>query len=1001
MYGRAKNDNSVVNAVLSLYNYSQSTKNPTEFLDSLLIQYQVHNDIVNTAYGKILLNNAHETVESALAMTVSARQIVAVQTQLSKYDIALSEDEAYLKRLLQLINENRWDDCVLHTQNFDPPNLARITGANDASADMVKMLRKKARKLVEDLAKYIFICTSNEFVQDNKLALPMIKSLIQAVKLFSNLFFESKIDEKILEYSDLEHLTIKLLCDENGNKSKIGKTIAAQFDAVMIDEYQDTNEIQSTIYTYLANESESNLFYVGDVKQSIYSFRLANPEIFIQKRQQFAPFQKSALKPKTIVLGHNFRSGENIINQINDVFSLLMTTQLGDVDYTKGEQLIKGAQDEYKGTPLNIKIVETNEDGAQNTDANIVAKTIDHMIKSKYKVKDKSGDLRDCSSEDFCILLRTKGKFNLYEQALAKFGINSFSDTAENYLTSSEVTTFICMLKVIDNPMLDIELIAVLMSALYNFTPDDIIKIRQCDKNSRLYAALLKSDEPIAIDFCKQIKMFRTLAVTVSPKQLCNEILSATHYMAAISAMENSSEKRENMRLFIQFISAKNAQGLQNLIKRIDSAINANSHTSLGAVSAKGSVSIMSIHRSKGLEYPVCILADATHAFNLQDLNSPLLFNQNLGIGIKLRQKSANVLYQSAHHAAIKIAMQNRLVSEEMRILYVALTRARDKLIITMPMKNAENKLNDLSTQLAAVNGKIEHILKSQKSFGLWLCIFALLHPDCDALRKTAGGNILPLINAKGNLEVDLLPAQYEEQETEQSEFVPTSQTDTKLLEKLLKKFEEYKLRDNTLANMPTKLSVSSISHKQQTPILARPAFTYKQGLTAAEKGTAQHAFLQFANFDKAKENLDAEINRLVEDNFIDSEIAKNLPKNKILNFLNTETVKRMQSASKLYREYEFITAISANYVYDDIPPQHQNATIQVQGIADVVCVNEDGAEIIDYKTDKNKSAEDFINTYSQQLYLYKLAIERRLKITVTRCTIYSFENSEEINIPI
>ncbi len=1001
MYGRAKNDNNVVNALLSLYNYAQSTKNPEEFLNNLCLGYEHQIDIENTNYGEILLKNTQEMVEQALAMIKSARGIVEIETQLAKYDTALCEDEAYLIRLKQLVQEKRWDDCVVYVQNYAPANLARITNSNDAKANMVKLLRKKSKDCINSIAKNIFVCTNDEFLQDNKRALPMVNSLISAVKYFAEIFYEHKIEQKVLEYSDLEHLTINLLCDENKNRTKIGSAISAEFDAVMVDEYQDTNEIQSTIYKYLANKDESNLFYVGDVKQSVYSFRLADPEIFIDIRKKFAQYKKDIMEPKTIVLGHNFRSTSNIINQVNDVFSLLMTRQIGDVEYTKGEQLIRGSANEFNGGAIDIKIIETKQENAQSDDVSVVASTVNYMLKSGYKVLDKNGQERACTCEDFCILLRTKSKFNLYEQELAKYKIASFSDIAESYLTSNEVTTFICMLKVIDNPMLDIELAAVLMSALYNFSPDDILQIRQCDKSSRLYAALLKSENPLAVNFCNEIKMFRTLAVTLSPKQLCNEILQSTHYMAAISAMENSDVKRENMRMFMDFVSEKNADGLQTLIRRIDGSVNSNAVGSSNAVSANGSVSIMSIHRSKGLEFPICILADATHEFNLQDLYSPLLFHKNLGLGLKLRQKNTSALYLTAHHAAIKIAKQQQLFSEEMRILYVALTRARQKLIVTMPMKDAQSKLEDLSTQLANTNGNIEYMLKQQRSFGMWLCIFALLHPKCDELRKIAGGNILPLIKAKSDIEVDVLPAKEIEQEIVHSEFVPVSKPDKEFLSKLVNKFEAYEKRDTTLANLPLKLSVSAISHKQQTPLLARPAFTYKQGLTAAEKGTAQHAFLQFANFNNAKSNLKQEINRLVQNNYMQSEIAKKLPENKILAFLNTETCNRIQSAKQLYREYEFITAIPAGYVYEEIGSVHKNANIQVQGIADVVCINDNGIEIIDYKTDKNKTAQDFVNTYSKQLQLYKLAIERRFNLPVVRCTIYSFENSEEINIPL
>ncbi len=1001
MYGRAKNDSTAAKTILALYDFARSTENPHKTLAEMCADYAQNTRFSDTIWGKELLQNALVAAQNALKLTRTSRDIILQEQELLNYDLALSEDESFYTRLCELLQQSRWDDAQNYTAQFSHPGLKAVKNCDSTSMETIKSLRNNAKKITEELKNNIFICTEAEFESDNKFALPSIIALVDAVKMFENIFFELKIEQKMLEYSDFEHLTIKLLCDENGNKTAVAKIINASIDTVMVDEYQDTNAIQSKIYSLLANDDKSNLFFVGDVKQSIYRFRLANPEIFIDKREKFTRYDAGKVHPSTIILGHNFRSAKNVINQINDVFSCIMSKKTGDVEYNESEMLKPGIDSDFDGGALSMKFVDISNKEAQNTDVGVVAATIKHMVNTGYEVRAEGGAKRPCKYDDFCILLRTRGKFALYEAELSKLSIPSFADTSESFLTSSEVSSAIALLRVIDNPGRDIDMAATLLSALFNFTPDDILKIRSEYPNGRLYTSLLHSKQDFAVDFCNELAYYRTLAATKPVDELLTQIFARTHYFSAASAMENGLARRENLRLFTSFIKGSMQSGLSAVLRRIDSAIQSNASHLGSAAPSKGSVSIMTIHRSKGLEFPVCILADATHGFNTRELSNPILFHPKMGIGMKLRNENAGGIFQNVQYAAITCAQRREALSEEMRVLYVALTRAKDKLIVTLPMKNPEKVLTNLTVSLLGAGKADDYLLSKQQSLGAWLSIFALLHPNCDNLRKLTGGATLPLISANGTVEADIVPSKVPEISEKIVQFEHTAQPDLRLLEDMLTTFDEFEMRDNTKSKLPVKLSVSEISHAQRQTVLARPAFMYKEGLTAAERGTAQHEFLQFADFKRASEDLSAEIDRLVKLDYLNADLAKKLPQNSIKAFLGKEVASRIQNADEVKREYDFITTVPAKFVYDDISTKYEEEPIQVQGIADVVIINNGGAEIIDYKTDRNKTNDEFVKTYSKQLGLYKLAIEKKLNIEVTACTIYSFANEQEINVPI
>ncbi len=1004
IYGKTRSDEGAKNALLALYEFSRSLPNPQKAIEKIVEDYETNLPFGKTVWGKYLLKSADAMLKNAIALTENAMQCVQKEPLLSNYAEALLLDLNFYSELQNYIQGENWDEAQILLHNFKFTSLKAVKNYSGNLAQKVKALRDKAKDIVKKMQSNIFICTKQQYCEDLKLSLLYISALCKGANYYSETFFNIKLEEKLLEYSDLEHLALKLLSDEKGEKSQRAKELSSEIKFIMVDEYQDTNYIQEMLYKCLANSDESNLFFVGDVKQSIYKFRLAAPENFIEKREKFSPYGKDAMHPATIILGHNFRSSLNIINQINDVFTMLMSKQVGEISYDVSEQLKLGVHNNFDGGAFRFDILDESEDEAQQTDVEHVADIIADMLKQKYQVQD-NGTIRDCKPEDFCILLRTRAKFPLYVAALNKREVPAYSDSGESYLTSSEVGVLLSMLRVIDNPGQDIHLSAVLLSALFGFSPDDLLQIRTIAPKGRLYSALLKSKDEKVVKFLDTLNYLRTLAISTNLFELCSEILNLTSYYMAVGASQNGENKCENINLFLSFTASfshntYSSGGLSAFLKRVESAIKNKLVLNASASPAKNCVSIMTIHRSKGLEFPIVILADTATNFNLTDTRNQFLFHPIMGAGLKLKANDGLNIYPSAMHASISKCAENEIKSEQMRLLYVALTRAKQKIIATASMKKPQKVLENLAFELDT-NCDNAHLIQSQNTFAHWLCIAALLHKDNSELRKDASAQMLNVFPASGNFEAKIISGKKNVPIDEHVLFERKSLPSEELTKKINNNFafaEQVKAENY---QMPLKLSVTAISHKKAEAVFSRPAFTYKEGLTAAEQGTAMHEFLQFANFKNAKTDLKKEIKRLVSEKFISEIIAVKLNENKIEAFLNSKTAQRMMSAKILYREYDFITNIKAENILSDLSEDKKDVPITVQGIVDVVCINENGIEIIDYKTDKNKKDYEFASAYKNQLLLYKAALEKRFKENVVKCTIYSIENNAEIDVEI
>ena len=648
---------------------------------------------------------------------------------------------------------------------------------------------------------------------------------------------------------------------------------------------------------------------------------------------------------------------------------------------------------------------------------------------------------RPVQYEDCCILLSARGDFPAYVEALTARGIPVYADARENLMEAPHIRPLISLLKVIDNPAQDIYLAAAMLGPVFGFTDDDLVRLRaqsaalQKEQNAgnagkparmSLYGALLlarqgPAEDPFTQkvnDFYDKLTALRQMARSVPAEQLLEEIFATTGYLAALGVTENGARRREDARRFASFCAASGAGGISALVRAIDAAALAGStgqDTTPGGA-RPGCVTVMTIHRSKGLQFPVVFVADTARRFNAADTRQPVLLHRMYGAGLRLRPEEGEGAYKTAAYTALSNVHAAEMRSEQMRLLYVALTRAQDKLILTVPLGIGKTS-NPFARAAAFLEaGAGQTLCRQANSFADWLRAALLVHPNGGPLRRLAEDLELPFADTGSTITLTVqqaLPEGVEPPDPELEER-PLAQADPALTEALRQGFAwQYPAAE--LAGVPAKVSVTGIVHKAEQTTLERPGFLAKDGLTAAEMGTALHAFLEHADFmalAAAKQAgtlemaIPAERDRQVEAKLTAPEIAEKLDEKRIRRFVESEAFARICAANEVLRELDFITALPAAEVLtaQGTAPADSAAVAQakvlVQGIADLVLVFPDHLELLDYKTDRRKSEADFLAAYRAQLDLYALAISKRFAPKpVTYKGIYSLELGKLIEV--
>ena len=999
LYDRGRTDNTAGDAILDLYHFTRALPHPAASLKAFAEMWQTDAPPQDTPWGQELLGIALARAQGAKTLLESGAAIAARDEKAdAAYTAVMQDDAARVENLCYRLAEKDWEGSLnaLELALGGWRRAGAVKGGKDGNqaASAASELRDRAKKQLESLRKDALLCTEEEFAADRRRAAPLVAALVRAAQTFADSCFAAKCAEKVLDYADYEHLTLDLLLDEHNERTPLCRTVSSRYRAVLVDEYQDTNALQDAIYFALARPEADNLFFVGDIKQSIYRFRLADPSIFVGKQQQWKPHPQPAPAPATLALDANFRSAPGVIAGINYLFETFFSKGLGGVDYGDGQRLVVGGDKNaaYQGM-CEVDVM----DGADTeAEAQHIARRIAEMVQSGFAVRGKEG-VRPCRYDDFCILLRGRKGFPTYEGALRTAGIPVFADSAADLLDEPHIRPFAALLRVIDNPAQDIPLAAVLLSPLFPYTADDLVALRRACPQGSLYGAVLGDAADRFAEFTAALTEYRRLARTLPVAELLEELLARTEYLAAVGALPDGARCREDLLSFTAWASGAGRAGLPALIRAMDAAAaNGGLNQSAGGQTRPGCVSIMTVHRSKGLEFPVVFVADTDHKFNQSDAIRPVLTHSRLGVGVMLRAPRAAKRFKTLPYAALAQAIRTETLSEEMRVLYVALTRAQDALIITVPLKNTASSLKTPAV-CAAAEATGPEAMRSMGSWAGWILTATMLHSDSDALWNYT--SFLPHHRpTKVALGIRLLPLP---EQTEQPPAPPAPAADPAAVARLRASFAWQSPRA-ALEKVPAKVSVSAVVHAARPVALERPAFLQKSGMTGAERGTAIHAFMQSVPFDGPAPDLAAEVRRQTELQLLDPARADKLDLDAVRPFFESAVWRRIRLAKQILREEPFITALPAAEI---TPAAGQGsaaaAEVLVQGIADLVLVFDEHAEILDYKTDRSRDAQFYVDEYAAQLRLYRRAFAQRLTVPVTKLTIYSFALADEIDIPL
>ena len=1046
-YTSYRDDTPLKDLILKIYTYIQSNPFPNEWLHEKIEMYHIHQleqDFSHSPYGKILLKEVEEEMVDDISILKEVGKSLKKEEELEKFTGTIYDDISKLEILKG--NLDNWDKVYEIYSNLVFATWPRQKIESEIK-DRAKEIRDDVKKKFSNKLSKIFIYPSKEANQDIQDMHQILVKLENIVLEFGEEFYKRKRNKNIVDFNDIEHFALEVLLENKNGQvqpTEVAKKYQEKFTEIAIDEYQDSNMVQEYILTAISKEN--NIFMVGDVKQSIYKFRQAMPDLFLSKYKTYKLKEEKEIKDNLkIQLFKNFRSRKNVLDFTNLIFQDIMSESLGEIDYNETEYLNLGANYEEAGQPLETEInvidlkeqeeqIEDDVDSDENSEeeriediqveAKFVANKIKKLVEEKFQVFDKKiKGFRDITYKDIVVLLRsTKVNAPIFEEEMINLNIPVFSESSQEYLDSIEIQTIMSLLKIIDNPIQDIPLVTVLRSHIGNFTDDELVKIRLADKYDNFYQAMQKSKINVnkqlreKIDhFFTNLEMWRKDKEYLALDEFIWKLYTDTKYYTYVGLMPNGDVRQANLKMLFerakQYETAS-FKGLYNFINFIEKLHLGSGD--LGAAKLIGEndnvVRIMSIHKSKGLEFPVVFLSATGKQFNLMDLNQNILLHQELGIGVKYIDYERQVQYDTLTKEAIRNKILTETLSEEMRILYVALTRAKEKLYITGLKKDYNKEIENMQNQVnryPKTDNKINYILlKKYKKYLDWILLVYLYEKE-----KT---NNLLTVNVLYKKEILKAMVRIEDDKIDIREILEQAKIENETMQQL-DKILEYQYRYSISTKIPTMTSVTKIKQmkekkdnnnensEEETKTFHKPNFLRtdeKETLTNAQKGTLVHLCMQRLdeNIEYDLDKIKACIAQLVQRKIITEVEETNINPYKILEFTKSNIWKQLKQAKKVYRERPFFIHIPAKEIYnEDIEDK-----LLVQGIIDLYYINQqDEIILVDYKTDyvEKGKEEELIEKYKEQLNMYKRALEETLKQKVSKVYIYSVYLGKEIEI--
>jgi len=1013
LLSEGRSDRNLKGTICKLYDFMRSHPFYEKWMQKMLDLYNPEIYVEESVWGKEILNYAVTVLTYLLSLAESSLRLLQGEEKLQKaYADSFEACAVVIGRMLEAARNKKWDVLTAELHRFTVPALKAVRGCeNEQLKKLLQENKKTISAALENLRQKQFFTDSAGFREDITELAPMVKELFTVTLEYDKLLQKRKQAELLMDFSDMEQYALTLLYTEDpeGNgylRSDVAKACAAQYEAVFVDEYQDTNAAQDMIFRAISRD-EKNIFMVGDVKQSIYRFRQAMPEIFIEKQERFSPFEEGVY-PANIVLRKNFRSMPAVLSATNYVFEKLMSKDLGEVDYNEEERLIPDEGKPSEGAAhlaeTDFVLIDTNDDTELETsfkEAAYIASEIKRMIAEGFVVFDKEGP-RKAEQRDFAILLRSKSnRAEQYIKALTRAGLSVNFSGEEMFFALSEISLMMSMLRVIDNPLTDIALAAVLLSEMFGFAPSDLAQIRLAKSRMPLFVCMgIRAGE--GDEKCKaaleRIARFRLIASTVSADVLLRKIYDTMDILPIMSGNENGSERISNLLRLIGIAAdyeSHSSSGLSGFLRYTDRMREDGIKVKkAAAASGRNSVNVMTIHASKGLEFPIVFVPDNTKKINKMDLYKKTMLHAGLGFACVRRDKERGIQFATVPNEALKLANEAELMSEELRVLYVAMTRARDKLIMTAAADHVQKMIENAAAGLGS--GEISpYLVRRAESVSKWLLMVLLLHPDGKVLREYVEG-FHPLIQpdsngSRWNIRIAAYREEASENKDEKEDVLPSG----KLIEEIKKRTAQcYPYAYAT--EIPNKLSVSELSHgKQAKRDFGRiPAFNRGNALTPAQKGTALHTFMQFADYRHAEEDPEGELNRLLSAGYITQAQRDAIETEHLLRFFESRLYRRMASAEKIYREFKFLYNEAASRLGFE-----GEDTITIQGIADCVFVENNRLIVVDYKTDRVKTEAELVQRYHRQLEVYADVLSQSFCLPVGEMLIYSLHLDCEITV--
>ena len=1032
-YSPGKTDEGLKELIQKVYESSVSHPFPEKWLQQCLEVYRVDNkeELRKARWITLLWEETGERLEEAERLADQARAVCESPEGPWQYEAALDSDLLLIGQIKQAAEQKDYDKTA---ELLKKPSFARLSAKKIPEQDEDKKIRAKTfreeeKDIIKELSARYFCWSEDELLELLYCCRSPVESLVKLTCGFQEKFSQKKREKNILDFTDMEHFALNILMDEEGNPSQAARELSEKYEEVMVDEYQDSNLVQEMITTMVSGwaQDRKNIFMVGDVKQSIYRFRLARPELFMEK---YKTYSTEDSREQKIELHKNFRSRAQVLESVNYIFRRIMGEDLGGITYDDNNALYPGADFPEGGEFLKTEVllVEKDSEELQDEDSGQTPQELEALaiaaeinrITGREQILDKeTGTYRPLEYGDIVILLRSAyGWADTFREVLESNGIPAYTASRTGYFSAQEVVTLLNYLRVCDNPLQDIPLTGVLHSPLVGCTAQDLSLIRLESPEGLLYESLCAfiekepGEEGEAENceeqekrnlrnklkkFHRQLQEIRDMAAYTPVHQLILYILKATGYETYVRALPGGNQRGANLRMLVEKAmdyEKTSYRGLFNFVRYIESL--QKYEVDFGEVNVtdagSGAVQIMTVHKSKGLEFPVVFAAGMGKQFNFQDINARLLIHPELGFGADAILPEKRLIAPTLHKQIIRRELKRESLGEELRVLYVALTRAKEKLYITGTIAKLEETLARISygrneKELLLPGG----IRSGARDF--WDVILPALagHSAMRNLYLDYGipaGSVQECRDDRAEFKIRKITAS----DLIQDQIV--DMTDLQIREQVMKNWDCEKVYDQEirqtleerfefqypcyyLAGMPVKVSVSELKkrswqdeeqeetvffQKEFVPLVPRFA-AEEQTVRGAAKGTAYHQVMECLDYtgDNSFEGIRKQISRLEEMGKMSPEEAECIYIKDILSFVRSDLGQRMKKASqeqKLFREQPFVISVQASEMNDSWTGGEK---ILVQGIIDAYFEEDGELVLVDYKTDRILPGEEKI----------------------------------------